>query len=135
MTGMTALPVDAMGPLAVMSILSTKLEQLAKSGTMFWLLHRPTNRHPMNAQRSNLLSGAKEIAAYLYGDEAKFRKVYKLAQLSRPPHRFPIHVLGGTLVARISDIEDWFQGDRYRLNDNTAAPANDDNRGGPDHAA
>lgn len=62
---------------------------------------------PEYAQPDRLF-GAKEIAAYLYGDPSKAKKVYNLCNRVRPPYRFPIYKLAGELVAKRSEIEAWF---------------------------
>ena len=76
------------------------------------------NRPPEYAQPDRLF-GAGAIAAYLYGDASKAKKVYNLHQRVREPHRFPIYRLNGELVAKVSEIEAWFEEQRRRAgNDN-----------------
>lgn len=52
----------------------------------------------------DLLSGASEIAAWLYGDPKKRRKVYHLAETSNFPH----FKMGSKLHARKSVLREWF---------------------------
>jgi hypothetical protein len=51
----------------------------------------------------DILRGAEEIAAYVYGDPGSRRKIYHLAETSR----FPIFRLGSVLCARKSKIQAW----------------------------
>lgn len=76
------------------------------------------NKPPEYAQPDRLF-GASAIAAYLYGDASKAKKVYNLHLRVREPHRFPIYRLNGELVAKRSEIEEWFDEQRRRAgNDN-----------------
>jgi hypothetical protein len=52
---------------------------------------------------SDLLRGADEIAAFLFGDQDQRRKVYHLAETSR----LPVFRLGSLLCARRSTLLDW----------------------------
>ncbi|MBD3834001.1 MAG: hypothetical protein IE910_11725 [Brevundimonas sp.] len=61
----------------------------------------------MNTSSSNVLYGAKAIALHAFGSEALAHRVIDLKRRSRPPFRFPMFKLGGTICARISDINDW----------------------------
>lgn len=61
----------------------------------------------MTATAVNMCWGAKEIAAYAFGDESKYRRVYRLIERYDPPHIFPTFMLGGTVCARKSDIDEW----------------------------
>lgn len=72
----------------------------------------------------NVLYGAKAIAAYVFGDEAKWQRVVDLLRRHRPPHRFPMFKLGSTLCARKSEIDAWISA-REAANSN-AAPAHDE---------
>jgi hypothetical protein len=51
----------------------------------------------------DILRGAEQIAAYVYGHPRDRRKVYHLAETSR----FPVFRLGSVLCARKSRIKDW----------------------------
>jgi hypothetical protein len=79
------------------------------------------NKPPEYAQPDRLF-GASAIAAYLYGDASKAKKVYNLHRRVREPYRFPIYRLAGELVAKRSEIEAWFEEQRRRAdNDNPNA--------------
>jgi hypothetical protein len=54
----------------------------------------------------DLLEGADEIAAFLFGDGASRRKVYYLAECTR----LPIFRLGSVLCARRSVLMRWIAG-------------------------
>lgn len=58
---------------------------------------------------SNVLYGAKAIAKHAFGDEALAHRVIDLKRRSRPPFRFPMFKLGGTICARVSDINEWIE--------------------------
>jgi hypothetical protein len=77
------------------------------------------NKPPEYAQPDRLF-GASAIAAYLYGDASKAKKVYNLHRRVREPYRFPIYRLAGELVAKRSEIEAWFAEQRGE-NDNDQA--------------
>ena len=62
-----------------------------------------------NVQVSNVLYGAKAIALHAFGDEALAHRVIDLKRRSRPPFRFPMFKLGGTICARVSDINEWIE--------------------------
>lgn len=78
----------------------------------------------MNAV-SDLLFGAQEIAAYVFGDVRFAGRVYDLRRRSRPPHRFPMFTMGGTLCARRSMIDLWYRQQEQADNDNEPDAAND----------
>lgn len=77
------------------------------------------NKAPEYAQPDRLF-GAGAIAAYLYGDASKAKKVYNLHLRVREPHRFPIYRLNGELVAKRSEIEAWFEDQRRRASNDNA---------------
>lgn len=54
---------------------------------------------------SDLLHGAREIARYLYGDEKKCRKVYRLVQAGRLPY----FRIGASVCSRKSALLGWIQ--------------------------
>ncbi|WP_374390174.1 hypothetical protein [Brevundimonas sp.] len=56
---------------------------------------------------SNVLYGAKAIAAHLFGDEAKWSRIIDMNRRLDVPHRFPMFYLGATLCARRSAIDEW----------------------------
>jgi len=62
-----------------------------------------------NIPASNVLYGAKAIARHAFGDEALAHRVIDLKRRSRPPFRFPMFKLGGTICARVSDINEWIE--------------------------
>ena len=62
-----------------------------------------------NIPASNVLYGAKAIAKHAFGDEALAHRVIDLKRRSRPPFRFPMFKLGGTICARVSDIDEWIE--------------------------
>ena len=57
---------------------------------------------------TDLLFGAKEIAAYVFGDAKYSGRVYDLQRRSCYPHRFEMFTMGGTLCARKSSVEAWY---------------------------
>ena len=61
------------------------------------------HRSPTEQLASDLLCGAEEIAAFLFGDAKHRRKVYHLAETSR----LPVFRLGSKLCARRSVLLDW----------------------------
>ncbi|WP_292229477.1 hypothetical protein [Brevundimonas sp.] len=69
---------------------------------------------------SNILAGAKEIAAYFFGDAGKWQRVIDLNRRHRPPYRFPMFYLGATLCARKSEIDAWIAA-REAANNNAPA--------------
>lgn len=73
---------------------------------------------------SNVLYGAKAIAAHLFGDEEKWSRVIDLNRRHRVPHRFPMFYLGSTLCARKSEIDAWIAR-REAANSNTPASRNE----------
>ncbi|MFC5390001.1 hypothetical protein U0030_15890 [Brevundimonas bullata] len=77
-------------------------------------------RPPEYAQPDGLY-GASEIAAHLFGDETRVKKVYNLHHRVRPPHRFPIYRMAGQLVALRSEIKAWFALQREAQSSNDAA--------------
>lgn len=74
---------------------------------------------------ADVLYGAKEIAAYAFGDVRHATRVYDLHRRSRPPHRFPMFTMAGTLCARRSSIDDWYETREAADNDNHAPAANE----------
>ncbi|MDX1922441.1 MAG: hypothetical protein SFW65_04870 [Alphaproteobacteria bacterium] len=58
----------------------------------------------------DLLRGADEIAAFLFGDKAQRRKVYHLAETSR----LPVFRLGSVLCARRSVLMAWISSQEQR---------------------
>jgi hypothetical protein len=56
-----------------------------------------------DALAPDLLRGAEEIAAFLFGDKSQRRKVYHLAETSR----LPVFRLGSVLCARRSILMAW----------------------------
>ena len=56
-----------------------------------------------DALAQDLLRGAEEIAAFLFGDRRQRRKVYHLAETSR----LPVFRLGSVLCARRSVLMAW----------------------------
>jgi len=56
---------------------------------------------------SNVLYGAKAIAAHLFGDEEKWSRVIDMNRRLDVPHRFPMFYLGATLCARKTAIDEW----------------------------
>lgn len=63
----------------------------------------------------DLLRGADEIAAFLYGDAALRRKVYHLAATSH----MPVFKLGSMICARKSVLMQWIEAqERRHANDN-----------------
>lgn len=55
--------------------------------------------------KGDLLEGADQIAAFMFGDAGKRRKVYHLADKSD----VPIFRLGGVVCARKSSILKWIE--------------------------
>lgn len=75
-----------------------------------------TQHEPAFSQ--DLLRGADEIAAFLYGDRAQRRKVYHLATTSK----LPIFKLGSMICARRSVLLQWIADQEMRhANDNHGA--------------
>ena len=66
---------------------------------------QPGRGYPL--KESNILAGAKEIAAYCFGDADKWSRIIDLNRRHREPHRFPMFYLGSTLCARKSEIDAW----------------------------
>ncbi|WP_299803173.1 DNA-binding protein [Tardiphaga sp.] len=67
----------------------------------------------MNEDRSfadDLLEGADAIAAFLYGDKTKRRKVYHLAAING----LPTFNLGALVCARKSTLLDWVKAQEAR---------------------
>jgi hypothetical protein len=58
----------------------------------------------------DLLEGADEIAAFIWGDAAQRRRVYHLAETSR----IPLFRLGSGLCARRSVLLDWIKAQEKR---------------------
>jgi hypothetical protein len=61
----------------------------------------------------DLLRGADEIAAYVFGPRGSRRKIYYLAETSH----LPVFRLGSMLCARRSVIERWIAGQESRVTD------------------
>jgi hypothetical protein len=59
----------------------------------------------------DLLRGADEIAAFIFGDRGSRRKVYYLAECSR----LPVFRLGSVLCARRSVLLNWIAGQERRV--------------------
>ena len=76
----------------------------------------------------NVLYGAGEIAAYVFGDEDKAGRVYDLWRRHREPHRFPMFKLGSTICSRRSAIDAWMKAREHADNDND--PIDASGRGG-----
>ena len=68
-------------------------------------LHPRTTAATKNAVSEDLLRGAEEIAEYLFGDSAKRRSVYHLAQ----SRQLPVFKLGSMLCARRSTLLAWIE--------------------------
>lgn len=63
----------------------------------------------------DLLHGAEEIAAFLFGSKALRRKIYHLAETSR----LPVFRLGSVLCARRSVLLDWIKEQEARAKPTT----------------
>jgi hypothetical protein len=61
----------------------------------------------------DLLEGAAAIAAFIFGDAGKRRRVYQLAEDGRGEDKLPVFRLGDTLCARRSTLQQWIA-DRER---------------------
>jgi hypothetical protein len=55
----------------------------------------------------DLLEGAAAIAAFMFGDATKRRRVYALAGDDRGRDKLPVFRLGETLCARKSTLQQW----------------------------
>ena len=55
----------------------------------------------------DLLEGAAAIAAFIFGDATKRRRVYQLAGTGRGQNKLPVFRLGETLCARKSTLRQW----------------------------
>ena len=55
----------------------------------------------------DLLEGAAAIAAFMFGDAKKRRRVYQLAEDGRGKDKLPVFRLGDTLCARRSTLQQW----------------------------
>ena len=64
-----------------------------------------------NELADDMLRGADEIAAFIYGDRARRRKVYYLAECSR----LPVFRLGSVLCARKTVLLRWIEGQESRV--------------------
>ena len=62
---------------------------------------KPTE--PMGTLATDLLSGAHEIAEFMFGDPTRRRQVYHLAEKSK----LPVFKLGAILCARRSTLIAW----------------------------
>lgn len=56
-------------------------------------------------ERLDLLRGANEIAEFIYGDAARARSIYHLAETSR----LPVFRLGSQICARRSSLIAWIE--------------------------
>jgi hypothetical protein len=72
--------------------------------------HSPPNRTE-NELADDILRGADEIAAFIFGERGSRRKVYYLAECSR----LPVFRLGSMLCARRSVIEGWIAGQESKV--------------------
>ena len=70
----------------------------------------------------DILEGAGDIAAYIYGDREKRRKIYHAAA-NAGLHVFRI---GGVICARRSTLLGWIADQERRAAETRAAPANDE---------
>lgn len=70
---------------------------------------------------SNVLYGAKAIAAYVFGDEAKWSRIIDMNRRLDEPHRFPMFYIGATLCARRTVIDEWIAA-REAANCNAPTP-------------
>jgi hypothetical protein len=66
-----------------------------------------------NELADDILRGADEIAAFIYGERGSRRKVYYLAECSR----LPVFRLGSVLCARKSVLLKWIAGQERRVMD------------------
>ena len=65
---------------------------------------------PSHELAGDLLRGADQIAAFIFGDKASRRKVYYLAECCR----LPIFRLGATLCMRPSAYRQWIENQEAR---------------------
>ena len=73
-----------------------------------------------DALAQDLLRGAEEIAAFLFGSKAQRRKVYHLAETSR----LPVFRLGSVLCARRSVLMTWIAEQEQRGLRGITTPSN-----------
>jgi hypothetical protein len=66
-----------------------------------------------NDLADDMLRGADEIAAFIYGDRGLRRKVYYLVECSR----LPVFRLGSVLCARKTVLLSWIEGQESRVKD------------------
>jgi hypothetical protein len=66
-----------------------------------------------NELADDMLRGADEIAAFIYGDRGLRRKVYYLVECSR----LPVFRLGSVLCARKTVLLSWIEGQESRVKD------------------
>ena len=66
----------------------------------------------------DVLYGAKAIAGYVFGDEAKWSRIIDMNRRLNVPHRFPMFYMGATLCARRSVIDRWIEERELAANDN-----------------
>jgi hypothetical protein len=64
-----------------------------------------------NELADDMLRGADEIAAFIFGERGSRRKVYYLAECSR----LPVFRLGSVLCARKSVLLQWISGQESRV--------------------
>jgi hypothetical protein len=64
-----------------------------------------------NELADDMLRGAGEIAAFIYGDRERRRKIYYLVECSR----LPVFRLGSVLCARKTVLLSWIEGQESRV--------------------
>ncbi len=120
---MIAVSVDAPPPMHGSVLNGTKQEHEVQHGKGYARVASLLRRFRSERQRAvttdkNLLTGAREIARYFFGDEGRHRAIYRLWAL-KEPHRFPMFKLGDTLIcARKSEIDRWIEERERASNDN-----------------
>lgn len=120
---MNVVSVDAPPPMHGTVLHGTNMEHRVQRGNGcgngFVLLRRfRFERQRAVTTDRNLLTGAREIARYFFGDECRHRAIYRLWAL-KEPHRFPMFKLGDTIIcARKSEIDRWIEERERASNDN-----------------
>ena len=71
-----------------------------------------------NELADDILRGADEIAAFIFGERGSRRKVYYLAECSR----LPVFRLGSVLCARKSVLLQWISGQESRVKGSLGSP-------------
>lgn len=66
---------------------------------------------PTSELAGDLLRGADQIAAFIFGNASERRKVYHLAETSR----LPVFRLGAVLCARRSVLMEWIENQERRI--------------------